>query len=181
MRLEPIEKPSGLILRIAYWLTRRRYGKVLTPLKVVYARMPESLRLAQALATTLEKGVTLDADLTYCILAKVASVNGCGFCLDIAHAHAVQRKASLEKLAALTDSETNPLFSERDRAALAYVEEVTCTRHATDETFERLRKHFSEREIVEITWLNALENYYNLLSLPLEIEADGLCAIPARR
>ena len=44
-------------------------------------------------------------------------------------------------------------------------------------TFEALRKHFSEREIVEITWLNAVENYYNLINIPLEIESDGFCAI----
>ncbi len=41
--------------------------------------------------------------------------------------------------------------------------------------------HFSEREIVEITWVNALENYYNLLNLPLEIESDGFCAIAEAR
>ena len=50
-----------------------------------------------------------------------------------------------------------------------------------DATFERLRKHFNEREIVEITWVNALANYYNLINVPLELEADGLCAIAQRR
>jgi alkylhydroperoxidase family enzyme len=44
-----------------------------------------------------------------------------------------------------------------------------------------VRKHFSEREIVELTWLNALENYYNLMNVPLEIEQDGLCAIAQKR
>jgi len=44
-----------------------------------------------------------------------------------------------------------------------------------------LRRHFNEREIVEITWLNALENYYNLINLPLEIESDGFCDIVQRR
>jgi alkylhydroperoxidase family enzyme len=50
-----------------------------------------------------------------------------------------------------------------------------------DTTFEALRKHFSEREIVELTFLNALENFYNLLNLPLGIEDDGLCAIAQAR
>jgi len=50
-----------------------------------------------------------------------------------------------------------------------------------DATFADRRRHFNEREIVEITWLNALGNYYNLLNLPLGIEADGLCAIAQRR
>jgi len=51
----------------------------------------------------------------------------------------------------------------------------------SDATFAELQRHFNEREIVEITWLNALENYYNLINLPLGIESDGLCAIAERR
>lgn len=76
---------------------------------------------------------------------------------------------------------TSPLFSDRERAALAYVEEATRHKRVSDATFEELRKHFSEREIVEITWLNALENYYNLLNVTLEIESDGFCAIAQAR
>ena len=48
-------------------------------------------------------------------------------------------------------------------------------------TFEALRRHFSEREIVEITWVNAVENYYNLINLPLGIESDGFCSLVQAR
>ena len=71
--------------------------------------------------------------------------------------------------------------NERERAALAYTEEATRHKRVSDATFETLRNHFNEREIVEITWVNALENYYNLINLPLEIESDGLCAIAESR
>ena len=57
------------------------------------------------------------------------------------------------------------------------MEETTRHKRVSDATFEALRKHCSEREIVEITWLNAFENYYNLINLPLEIESDGFCAL----
>jgi hypothetical protein len=50
-----------------------------------------------------------------------------------------------------------------------------------DETFSALREHFSDEQIVAITWLNAVENYFNLLNAPLGIESDGLCAIAERR
>ena len=50
-----------------------------------------------------------------------------------------------------------------------------------DAIFAALRPHFDEREIVEITWLCAVENSFNLINLPLEIESDGLCAIAERR
>jgi alkylhydroperoxidase family enzyme len=61
------------------------------------------------------------------------------------------------------------------------VEEATRHKRVSDATFETLRKHYSELEIVEITWLNALENYYNLVNLPHEIESDGFCALAQAR
>ena len=60
---------------------------------------------------------------------------------------------------------------------MAFVEEATRSKRVSDATFEEFRKHFSERAIVEITWLNAVHNYYNLINVPLQIESDGLCAI----
>jgi hypothetical protein len=42
MRLRPIEKPKGLMMKIAYFMTRRQFGKVMIPMKVVLARMPGS-------------------------------------------------------------------------------------------------------------------------------------------
>jgi len=46
-------------------------------------------------------------------------------------------------------------------SAVAYVEEATRHKRVSDATFQELRQHFSEREIVEITCLNAVHNYYN--------------------
>jgi len=88
---------------------------------------------------------------------------------------------TLEKFDALPEYRTSPLFSERERAALDYVEEATRNKRVSDATFEALRRHFNDRAIVELTWLNALENYYNLINLPLGIGSDGLCAIAQRR
>ena len=46
MRLAAIEKPVGLMMRIAFWMTRRQFGKVMTPMKVLYPRVPEMMKLA---------------------------------------------------------------------------------------------------------------------------------------
>src|SRR5207247_9805295 len=59
MRLDPIEKPNGFITRMAYWGTRRRFGKVMTPMKVVLARMPGSLRFSNAIAKFEMNGIRL--------------------------------------------------------------------------------------------------------------------------
>jgi alkylhydroperoxidase family enzyme len=177
MRLEPIEKPKGLMMRFAHWGTRRQFGKVMTPIKVVTARMPESLKLTSEIAKFEMKGIQLQSELHYMVVTLASQINGCGFCMDLVRAMAIREHLGLEKFNKLSEYRTSALFSDRERAALAYVEEVTRNKRASDATFETLRKHFSEREIVEITWLNAIENYYNLINIPLEIESDGFCAI----
>ena len=108
-------------------------------------------------------------------------LNGCAFCEDIAKAVAEYHGLTLEKYYDLGVFRTSALYSARERAALAYVEEATKTKRVQDDTFAELQRHFSEREIVEITWFNAMENYYNLINLPLEIESDGLCALALER
>jgi AhpD family alkylhydroperoxidase len=168
-------------MKIAYAMSRRMLGKVMAPMKVAYARVPALTRLSYSLATTMEKKLSLDPELRLLITAQASATNGCGFCLDLKHAMAVQEGIGLEKLQALAQYSTSPLFSERERAALDYATEATLHRHVRDETFERLRAHFDERSIVEITFVNAAENFYNLIGVPLGIESDGLCAIALER
>ncbi len=177
MRLEPIEKPKGFMMRMAYWGTRRQFGKVMTPMKVVLARMPGSLKLSNEIAKFELKGIRLDHELHYMIGTLASQINGCGFCVDLGRSMAIRKHIGLEKFNALSEYRTSPLFSDRERAALAYAEEATCYKHVSDATFQELRKHFSDWEIAEITWVNAIENYYNLLNIPLEIGSDGFCAI----
>jgi alkylhydroperoxidase family enzyme len=47
----------------------------------------------------------------------------------------------------------------------------------SDATFSELAMHFTDEDIAQITWLCAMENYYNLLTRPLKIGSDGLCSI----
>jgi AhpD family alkylhydroperoxidase len=181
MRLEPIEKPKGIMMRLAYFFMRRQFGKVMTPMKVIVARMPGSEKLSYEIAKFELKGISLDHSLHYMIGLLTAQINGCGFCIDLGRSVAIRERISMEKFDKLMDYRNSPLFSVRERAALAYAEEATRHKRVSDATFEELRKHFNEREIVEITWINAIENYFNLLNLPLEIESDGFCEIAQMR
>lgn len=177
LRLAPIEEPSSWRTRIAYALARWQQGTVITPLKVVWARMPEGLRLPYEM-NQHEERLTLDPEVHLLVKEFVATVNECSFCQDIARAKAQAQdedQVSSEKLDALLQYDEHPAFDDAERAALTYAEEVTQTVDATDETFDALRSHFSEREIVELTWLIAMENYYNLINRPLGIGSDDLC------
>jgi alkylhydroperoxidase family enzyme len=177
MRLEPIDKPNGFMMRLAFWMARRRLGKVITPMKVLYPRVPKMMRLSYEIQKFETNGVRLDPGLRLMVAMLVSQINACGFCVDIARAMSIRENLGMEKFNALAEYQTSPLFSDRERAALAFVEEATRHKRVSDATFETLRRHFGEREIVEITWLNAVHNYYNLINVPLGLESDGLCAI----
>lgn len=181
MRLEPIDAPRGLLLRIAYWMSRRRLGAVMTPLKVIYARVPKLAGLAYRMSNVVEKGLSLDEELVLLVTTQSSLINDCAFCADLHFAQAVQARLGLEKFRALPDFATSPHFDARERAALAFTDEVTRTRGASDASFEALREHFDERQIVELTWLNAVGNYFNLMAVPLGIESDGLMELAMRR
>ena len=174
MRLAPVERPPSLLMRLAYRLSNRQFGKVLTPFKVIYARKPRLLWLAAQIAQTMEKGLSLDPALRLLIQVHAARMNGCAFCEDLALAQATRRQIGPERFAALDDFRASPAFSEREKAALAFAEEATRHRRVSEETWAAVRRHFSETEIVEIAWVNAAENYFNLQAHTLEIGSDEL-------
>ena len=180
-RLAPIEAPKGLMMKLAYAMSRRMLGKVMTPMKVAYARVPALSRLSYSMSRVMQRDLSLDPELRLLLTAQASALNGCGFCLDMAQAMAVDSGVGLEKLQRLSEYETDPIFDARERAALDYVSEATRRCQVSDDTFARLQRHFDDREIVEITFVNAAENFYNLFGGPLRIESDGLCAIALER
>jgi alkylhydroperoxidase family enzyme len=181
MRLEPIERPRGLMMRFASWMMRRKFGKVITPFKVVQTRVPKSMRAFYEISKMMEHGFSLDMELQFLLHTHISEVNQCGFCIDIAQAMVVSAGGSLDKIKKLPHYRDDPAFTPAERAALAYVEEVSKTKTASDATFAELRRHFSDQQIVEITLLNAGENFYNLVNRPLGIESDGLCALATKK
>jgi len=180
MRLEPIEQPRGLLLRIAYWMSRRQLGRVMTPLKVIYSRAPAVATPTFWISRTLEKGLTLEPELRLLVITQGSLLNGCTFCADLHLAQAVQARLGLDKFKALSEFETSELFSERERAVLRYTQDVTLRRPVTDARFEELKKHLSEKQIVEVTWLNAIGTFFNLMAVPLQIESDDLLELALR-
>ncbi len=174
MRLAAVENPRGLVMKFFYWLSRRQLGKVITPLKVVYARNPRLLAASYPLSLGLAYCRSLEAPLPQLVTAYTAMLNGCAFCHDLGLALATRAKLGREKFDALREHRTSPVFSSREKAALAFVEEAASRRRVSDETFGTLRAVFSEREIVVVLWLHAAETYFNCLSVPLELESDGL-------
>lgn len=85
------------------------------------------------------------------------------------------------KLAELVDWRSSRAFSELERVALEYAERITYTDQKVDEAlFARVKQHFSEPQIVELTAAVALENFRSKFNPPLAIEAQGFCLLPRR-
>lgn len=175
-RLEPIENPSSLKLKLVYWYTNKKMGKVITPLKVLNARFPDALGLSKEMMKVEEK-LTIPDRLIHLIKVYVATLNGCAFCIDIGKAKAQREDMNPTIFEDLMRFEESSHFTEGEKAALAYADEATRQKHVSDSTFERLKHHFGEEEIVQITLLNAIENFYNLTAAPMNISSDELCEL----
>jgi len=90
----------------------------------------------------------------------------------------MQAGASEAKIAQVPEALTSDLFSDREKAALEYAEAMTVTgRRVDDALFARVRTHFSEAQIVELTAAAALENFRSKFNVALGIEAQGFCML----
>jgi alkylhydroperoxidase family enzyme len=179
--LPPIEKPQGLMLKLVYAMTRRQFGKVLTPVKVVYARMPLAFGIFSSKISKLDKKLLLSPELLLLIREQVARLNVCLFCMDIGRSFTIKASMNEAKFDALEQYGTSPLFSDAERAALDYVTELTRDKKVDPSTFARLSGYYSERAICEIVWLVASEHFYNVTNLGLNIHSDMLCDLSRRK
>jgi AhpD family alkylhydroperoxidase len=179
--LAPIENPQQPMMKLIYAMTRREFGKVMTPLKVFVARMPLAFGLFYAKISKLDKKLQLPPETVMLIRELVAHINVCEFCIDIGRAFAIKARMNEAKFDALDEYRTSPLFTDAERAALDYVTELTRDKQVNPETFARMARHYSERTICEIVWLVASEHFYNMTNIGLNIRSDMLCDISKKK
>lgn len=179
--LPPIEKPKGLMMKLPYYFTRRQFGKVLTPLKVHSARLPLAFGLFYTKIGKLDRKLLLPPETALLVREQVARINVCLFCMDIGRSFAIKASMNVAKFDALEQYRTSTLFTDGERAALDYVTELTKDKKVNLDTFTRMSRHYSDREICEIVWLVASEHLYNITNIGLNIHSDMLCDISKRR
>jgi len=179
--LAPIEKPRGVMMKLAYYFTRRQFGKVLTPLKVHSSRLPLAFSLFYGKVSKLDKKLTLPPETVMLIREQVAHINVCLFCIDIGRSFTIKASMNQAKFDALEQYRTSALFTDAERAALDYVTELTKNKNVNSDTFASLSRYYSERAICEIVWLVASEHLYNMTNIGLNIHSDMLCDITRSR
>ena len=87
-----------------------------------------------------------------------------------------------EKILAVEEYATSPLYDEAERAALEYADAITLSgRDVTDDLFARVRRHFDDDEIVELTAVIAWENSSSKFNRALRVLSQNLWKGPERR
>jgi uncharacterized peroxidase-related enzyme len=117
-------------------------------------------------------GKSLDRKLYEMIYLRVSFINGCQYCQQHHVASSKRVGLTAEDWKALKDG-NYARFTEKERAALAYAEKLTCaSRDIVDPDFETLKKHFSEPEIIDLHLLVGLANLTNRFTDPLGLELE---------
>ncbi len=109
----------------------------------------------------------LDHKLMHLLKMRASQINGCAYCLDMHSKDARALGETEQRLYELNAWRETPFYSEQERAALEWIEAVTLVSetHVPDEAFEQLKKHFSEKEIVDLTLLAGMINLWNRLAI----------------
>jgi len=109
----------------------------------------------------------VDRKLLHLIKLRASQINGCAFCIAMHTDEALRDGESTERLTLLDAWEESSLYSEKERAALAWAEEVTLIAEsgASKESFEALKDHFSEDEIGWLTFAIVQINGWNRIAI----------------
>jgi AhpD family alkylhydroperoxidase len=118
----------------------------------------------------LEKQVTssgLEQSLIELVKTRASQINGCAYCIYMHTQDARKHGETEQRLYLLNAWREAPVYTERERAALAWTEAVTLVSqsHAPDDVYEQVRAQFSEAETVNLTMLIATINAWNRLAI----------------
>jgi AhpD family alkylhydroperoxidase len=175
----------GAFRRLLYLATRKRYGKVMTPARVM-AHHPTISVGYIAMELAAERAHDVDERLKNLAMIRAAMLVGCEFCLDIGTAISRRSGISDDQLRELGTYRDSRLLSPLDKLVIEYADHLTRTPvDVPDALFARLREHFDEPQLVELTSAIALENYRTRFNWAFKIGSDGFsdgayCVPPER-
>ena len=136
-----------------------------------YELAPAGTTALQAVEAYLHQS-TLGAQLIELVKMRASQINGCAYCLDM-HSKALRKGGESEQRIYLLNAwRESPLYSPRERAALAWTEALTLISetHAPDDVYEEVHRHFDDREVVDLTTLIGMINLWNRLAIGLRYE-----------
>jgi alkylhydroperoxidase family enzyme len=133
-------------------------GSGLEPVEI-WAHQPKMMSGMGKFNQAVRKGKSVDERLKYLVELKGAQMIGCEFCVDLGSQICRNSGFSDEELLALPRYGQSDLFTEREKLALDYTVAVMRTPvEVTDELFARMKEHFTDEQLVEITALLTVVN-----------------------
>ena len=136
-----------------------------------YTAAPAAMKTLVAVETYLHQ-TTLGPRLIELVKMRASQINGCAYCLD-SHSKQLRKAGETEQRIYLLNAwRESPLYSPRERAALAWTDALTriSETHAPDDAYEEVRRHFDEKETVDLTTLIGMINLWNRLAISLRYE-----------
>jgi AhpD family alkylhydroperoxidase len=178
----PIRSPADApwYLRPFFWNQRRKYGAALDS-ALLWARSPPLFLGVAALYGMIDRRSSpIEPALRSLLTVRVSQINQCPFCVDLNSATLLARGVSPDKVQALDRWRESPLFDERERVALEYAEAATYPDRGVDDALiARLKRHFDDDAVVELTGLIAFQNLSSKFNSALGVAPQGFCRLPA--
>ena len=127
---------------------------------------PAGLKAMMALNHVVETS-GLERSLLELVKTRASQINGCAYCIDMHTLDARAAGESEQRLYLLNAWREAPFYTDRERAALAWTEAVTLVSesHVPDDVFEEARRHFTEEELVKLTWAVVVINGWNWMAI----------------
>src|SRR5271154_1017298 len=124
-----------------------------------YQAAPDTIKALSALESQGQAS-GLEQSLIELVKTRASQINGCAFCINMHTQDARKRGETEQRLYLLDAWRESPVYTDRERAALAWTEAVTLVAetHVPDDVYNELRAHFSETESVNLTALVATIN-----------------------
>lgn len=179
------EREAGLLGRLAYRFSRRRFGKVVEPLTVT-AHHPRLLLGYGLFELALDRSHLVDESLKQLAALKVAAIVGCEFCIDIGSTLARYSGVTEDQLRDLSNYRESEAFSSLEKLVLDYaVEMARAPVVISQNLFDALGERFDEASLVELTAAIALENYRARFNHAFGIGSQGFsegayCPMPEK-
>jgi len=192
-RIERVSKSdAGLRVKLAYFFTRRQLARltgrepedIIEPLEL-YAHAPGLMFAYGKLEAASAQQDRVDRRLKVLAGLKAATLTHCEFCIDLGSQVARLSGLSDEQLLALPNYRESDLFTNLEKLVLDYATGMSRTPvEVPNSLFARVREHFDEAQLVELSSAIALENMRGRFNLALGVGAAGfsegmVCAVPA--
>jgi 4-carboxymuconolactone decarboxylase len=178
------ESTTNPLVRLAYSVSRRRYGEVVDPMRV-FAHHPTVLAGYSALELASERSHRVQTRLKHLAEIRAAMISGCEWCLDFGSAISPEAGVDEADLRELPTYASSERFSALEKLVLDYATAMSRSPvEVPDRLFDELREHLDEAQLVELTSIIALENYRSRFNWAFGIEGQGFaegafCVPPA--